>query len=86
MPKAIIEKFTAAVTEGFVNPENTVEKKNAYVQLISVLIAFFISLIILSLIGKLLWNGVIVELFTCVRPAKNFWQILGLFVFLSLLY
>jgi hypothetical protein len=86
MTKAIIEKFTAAVTEGFVNHENTVEKKNAYVQLISVLIAFIISLIILSLIGKLLWNGVIVELFTCVRPAKNFWQILGLFVFLSLLY
>lgn len=86
MPKAIIEKFTIAVTEGFVNADNTAEKKNAYVQLISVLIAFFISLIILSLIGKLLWNGVIVELFTCVRPAKNFWQILGLFVFLSLLY
>ena len=71
--------------EGFVNPENSSEKKESYVELASVLIAFVISLIILSLIGKLLWNSVIVELFTCMRPAKNFWQILGLFVFVSLL-
>jgi hypothetical protein len=80
---------TAAVRsglEGFVNPENTQEKKDSYVQLAAVLIAFVISLIILSLIGKFLWNGVIVDLFTCVRPAKSFWQILGLFVFLSLLF
>ncbi len=71
--------------EGFVNPENSAEKKESYVELASVLIAFVISLILLSLIGKLLWNGVIVDLFTCVRPAKSFWQILGLFVFVSLL-
>jgi hypothetical protein len=71
--------------EGFVNPENSNEKKESYVELASVLIAFVISLIILSLIGKLLWNGVIVELFTCVRPAKSYWHILGLFVFVSLL-
>ena len=70
--------------EGFVNPDNTNEKKESYVQLAAVLISFVISLIILSLIGKLLWNGVIVELFTCVRPAKSFWHILGLFVFISL--
>jgi hypothetical protein len=71
--------------EGFVNPENSSEKKESYVELASVLIAFVISLILLSLIGKLLWNGVVVELFTCVRPAKSFWHILGLFVFVSLL-
>ena len=71
--------------EGFVNPESSVEKKESYVQLAAVLISFMISLIILSLIGKLLWNGIMVDLFTCVRPAKSFWQILGLFVFVSLL-
>ena len=70
--------------EGFVNPESTNEKKESYVELAAVLISFVISLIILSLIGKLLWNGVIVDLFTCVRPAKSFWQILGFFVFISL--
>ena len=83
---SIAKALAGAGIESFVNPNNTVEKKNSYVDLAAVLIAFLMSLIILSLIGKLLWNGVIVDLFTCVRPAKNFWQILGLFVFLSLLF
>lgn len=71
--------------EGFVNPDDSVSKKESYTELAAVLISFVISLIILSLIGKLLWNGIIVDLFTCVRPAKSYWQILGLFVFLSLI-
>jgi hypothetical protein len=82
---AVVQAAVKSGLEGFVNPENSSEKKESYVELASVLIAFVISLIILSLIGKLLWNGVIVDLFTCVRPAKSFWQILGLFVFVSLL-
>ena len=71
--------------ESFVNPDGVQAKKDSYVELAAVLIAFVISLVILSLIGKLLWNGIIVDLFTCVRPAKSYWQILGLFVFLSLI-
>jgi hypothetical protein len=82
---AVVQAAVKSGLEGFVNPENSAEKKESYVELASVLIAFAISLILLSLIGKLLWNGVIVDLFTCVRPAKSFWQILGLFVFVSLL-
>ena len=73
--------------EGFVNPDGSSSaRKESYVELAAILISFVISLAILSLIGKLLWNGVLVDLFTCVRPAKNIWQILGLFVFLSLLF
>jgi hypothetical protein len=72
--------------EGFVNPNGSDSRKDSYIELAAVLISFVISLAILSLIGKLLWNGVLVDLFTCVRPAKNIWQILGLFVFLSLLF
>lgn len=71
--------------EGFVNPDGAQSKKESYIELAATLIAFVISLVILSLIGKLLWNGVLVDLFTCVRPAKSYWQILGLFVFLSLI-
>ena len=54
-------------------------------EFVSILLSFIVALIILSLIGKLLWNSVIVELFSFARPAKSFWQILGLFVFASLL-
>lgn len=85
MPK-LLEGFTRASLEGFVNEKNSVEKKNSYIELVSLILSFIIALIILSLIGKLLWNGVIVELFSCVRPAKSIMQILGLFVFVSLLF
>jgi len=84
MPK-LLEGFTRASLEGFVNEKDSVEKKNSYIELVSLILSFIIALIILSLIGKLLWNGVIVELFSCVRPAKSIMQILGLFVFVSIL-
>ena len=71
--------------EGFVNADDATSRKESYVVLASSLITFVIALVILSLIGKLLWNGIITSLFTCVRPATSFWQILGLFVFVSLL-
>ena len=72
--------------EGFVSGDDSKEKRDSYVNLATVIITFVIVLIILSLVGKLLWNGVIVDLFSCVRPAKSFMQILGLFVFVSLLF
>ena len=81
----LVQSFVGATVQGFVNPNDSAEKKNAYAEFAAVLISFVLTLIIVSLVGKLLWNGVIVDLFTCVRPAKSFWQILGLFVFLSLL-
>jgi len=80
----LIQGFVGGAVQGIAHPENTKEKKDGYVELITVLLTFFISLVILSLIGKLLWNGVIVDLFAFARPAKSFWQILGLFVFTSL--
>jgi hypothetical protein len=81
----LVEAAVRCGVEGFVNPENSKEKKESYVSLVSMLIAFVIAIVILSLVGQLLWNGVIVDLFTFARPAKNIWQILGLFVFVSLL-
>lgn len=86
MPGKVVEKFIKAGLEGFVSGDDSKEKRESYVELAAVLISFIIALIILSLIGKLLWNGVIVDLFDCVRPAKSFMQILGLFVFTSLIF
>jgi hypothetical protein len=82
---SVITAVTRSGVEGFINPEDAKQKNEAYADLIVVLITFVIALLILSLVGKLLWNGVIVDLFTCVRPAKSVLQILGLFVFVSLL-
>lgn len=81
----LIQSFVGASVETFVNPDNSQDAKYSYVEFATVLITFIISVIIISLIGKLLWNGIITELFTCVRPAKSIWQVLGLFIFTSLL-
>jgi hypothetical protein len=70
------------MVESFIFPK---EKKDGYVQLVIALLTFFLSLVILSLIGKLLWNSVVVDLVSVARPAKSFWQILGLYVFMALL-
>ena len=84
MPGLLTNMIRPAV-EGFTDGNNGTAKKDSYVEFTAVLIAFVLALVILSLIGKLLWNSVVVELFTVVRPAKSFLQILGLFVFISLL-
>lgn len=85
MPE-VVKKVIKAGLEGFVGGDDSKQKRDSYVELAAVLISFIIALTILSLIGKLLWNGVIVDLFDCVRPAKSFMQILGLYVFISLLF
>jgi len=84
MTGGMLPNMVRASLEGFVSGDDSKEKRESYIQLATVLISFVLALTILSLIGKLLWNGVIVDLFTCVRPAKSFMQILGLFVFVSL--
>lgn len=82
----LVENAVRSGLEGFVNPENTQEKKESYIALAASLITFIIAITILSLIGKLLWNGVVVDLLSFAKPARSVWQILGLFVFVSLLY
>jgi hypothetical protein len=83
---ALLNDFVRSSLEGFVNPEDSVGRRNAYVGFAASLISFVIALIILAFIGKLLWNGVIVDLLSIAKPARSYWQILGLFVFTSLLY
>ena len=80
----VLPSFVKASLEGFVSGDDSKEKRESYIELATVLITFVLALTILSLIGTLLWNNIIVDLFTCVRPAKSFMQILGLFVFVSL--
>jgi len=80
-----VSTAVAGLVQGFANPDNSKEKKEGYIAFVTFLLTFIISLLILSLIGQFLWNSSIVELFTCVRPAKSVWHILGLFLFATLL-
>lgn len=75
-----------AAVEGFSsNTTDPGRKRDIYVDSLAVLLAFTISLVILGFLGKWLWNTVIVELFSIARPARSFWQIVGLMVFVSLI-
>jgi hypothetical protein len=77
--KAAVEGFT---TKDAADPSKT---RQVYSDFLAVLLALIISLVILAFVGKLLWNTVIVDLFTIARPVRSFWQILGLMIFVSLI-
>ena len=55
--------------------------KAALVSFLTVLVVF----ILILLVGKYLWNAVLVDLLPFVKPAKSIWQILGLSILISLI-
>lgn len=81
----IVGAAAKATVEGFVGLQSSEKRRDAYVEFFSVLIAFVVALIILSFVGKWLWNSVVVDLFAFAKPARSFWQILGLMFFVSLI-
>lgn len=84
---ALLNSACKAAVEGFVSQDSSDpgKKREIYTDFLAVLLALILSLLILSFVGKLLWNSVIVDLFTFVKPARSFWQILGLMIFVSLI-
>jgi hypothetical protein len=85
MSSSLIGGATRAVVEGMSGSPQAEKSRDTYVELIATLVAFVITLVILAFIGQLLWNNVIVDLFSFARPAKSVWQVLGLFIFVSLI-
>lgn len=82
----MIERFTRAAVEGLSpNSSDPVTSRNSYADFLAALLAFAVAIVLISFAGKWLWNEVVVELFSIAKPAKSVWQILGLFVFLSLI-
>ena len=81
----LVNVATKAGVEAFVGTENSQSRRDAYVNFIAFLLAFIICLIILGFIGKYLWNEVIVDLFSFAKPARSFWQIIGLMLFTSII-
>ena len=75
-----------AAVEGFVDNGNVQQKREAYVNFITVLLTFILATILLAFVGKFLWNSIIVDLFSCAKPAKSLWQIIGLMVFVGLIF
>jgi hypothetical protein len=78
MVKAVISGFTDM-------PGSTERRSEMYIDVVASLISFMLAVIIVSFVGKWLWNNVVVDLFTIAKPARSIWQILGLMVMISLL-
>ena len=71
--------------EHFKSDKNIVDNISYY-QMISFLITFFITQLILLLIGKFLWNNYLVNITTVVKPVKNITEILAISVLFNLLF
>ena len=80
---AITSACRAAV-EGFANTTPNV-KREVYADNVATLLSFTLALLIVAFVGKLLWNNVMVELFSFAKPVKTFWQIIGLMIFINLI-
>ena len=80
---AITSACRAAV-EGFADTSPNV-KREVYADTVATLLAFVLAFFIVAFVGKLLWNNIIVELFSFAKPAKSFWQVIGLMIFVALI-
>lgn len=82
----MLKEACYAMVDGFTDlsgPES--RRREMYVSLVASLLAFVIALVIIGFFGKMLWNGVMIELFTFAKPVRSVWQIIGLMVFLALI-
>ena len=77
-----------AAVEGYTNPGGTEAYKPppAYAEALAAILAFTLSILLVSFIGLWLWNYSVVPLFEFARPAKSVLQILGLMVFVALIH
>ena len=72
-----------AAVEGFVSGSADA-RRDAYVDFAAALLAYVLAFVLIGFVGKFLWNNVVVDLFSFAKPAKSFWQLIGLMLFISL--
>ncbi len=82
--KPVVSTFVSSC-EGFAGGEMTMTPKPLK-ELLVFLLTLFIVLLILSLVGMLLWNSVLVKLVPGIKPATSVFQILGLFILTQFLF
>lgn len=80
---SVLQSACKAAVEGF-SDSAPAAKREVYASSIAALLSFVLAFVILAFVGKLLWNNVVVDLFSFAKPAKSFWQIIGLMLFLNL--
>lgn len=80
-----LQRACYAVVDGFTDLSGSDSKRReVYMELVASILSFMLAVVIISFVGKWLWNNIIVDLFTFAKHARNVWQIIGLMIFLSL--
>ena len=59
-------------------------RQETYKDLVASLLAFVVAILILSFVGKYLWNASVAELFTFARPVSSVWQIIALMLLMAI--
>ena len=67
-----------------VSTNDGVEKRMGYKEIVISLLTFIVAMFIISLIGKMVWNVTMPQLFTFARPVHSCWEIIGLLILVSL--
>lgn len=86
--KTCVEGMSTPSIETYVSGGGRVPsvKDMSNTQILAALITLVIVYAIVLLVGKYLWNNILVKLIPAVKPAKNVWEILGFMVLMSLIF
>lgn len=75
-----------AVVDAFTDLSGSdTSRRELYTSLAASVLALILSIAIVALIGKWLWNNIVIDLFSFAKPARSVWQIIGLMIFLGLI-
>ena len=81
----MITNLAKAAVEGMSDMSNSGNgKRELFKEVIASILALIVSIVIISFVGKFLWNNTVADLFTVVRPVRSAWQIIGLMLLLAL--
>lgn len=78
------EKKEPGVAEGFATGYPLMNESLA--GMLGYLVALVISLVIVALFGQYFWNNSVVKLVSIAKPSGSFLNILGLFIFIRLMF
>jgi hypothetical protein len=65
-------------------PGSSSNRHESYKSVVAAILSLVIAILIISFVGKYLWNVSVAELFTFARPVQSVWQIIALMLLLSL--
>jgi uncharacterized membrane protein len=82
----LITRTCEGFVSGMMTTQSSDKRQDSYATFLSAVLAYILAIVILSFVGKLLWNGVVTELISVAKPARSIWHILGLMIFTSLLF